>query len=311
MTRYYLGIDGGGSNVRALIIDDMLNTVASVTHAQTANPSVVGRESAASVIRSAIRIALGRAKLSTDQIHAVGLGIAGASAEHSADWLHETAHAALPHAHVAASSDIEIALVGAQAKRLGVIILAGTGSAAYGVNTHGESVLVGGWGYLLGDEGGGFWLGLQALKHAAHDYDTRPASPSRLSQQVLESLKLSSGRGLIGYTYGTGKTDVRGIAELASLVLEACASGEPNAARIVEQAADALAELVRLTQKRLNMPHDPHGIAFAGGLLQNETPLSRRLCERLHLDYPPLPLHPPVMGAALLAKLTYEENKAC
>jgi N-acetylglucosamine kinase-like BadF-type ATPase len=260
------------------------------------------------VIQSAIRIALGRAKLSADQIHAAGLGIAGASAEHSAEWLQETMRAALPNAHIAASSDIEIALVGAQAKRYGVIILAGTGSVAYGVNAHGESVLVGGWGYLLGDEGGGFWLGLQALKHATHDYDTRPAHPSRLTVRVLESLKLTTGRGLIGYTYGTGKIDVRGIAELASLVLEESESGEPNAQQIVEQAADALASLVRLTQMRLNMPHNPSDIAFAGGLLQSETPLSKRLCARLNLDALPQPTHPPVMGAALLAKLRFEEN---
>jgi len=308
MSRYYLGIDGGGSNVRAVIIDEALNTVASVTHAQTANPSVVGRDSASSVIQSAVRIALGRAKLSADQIHAAGLGIAGASAEHSAEWLHETMRAALPNAHIAASSDIEIALVGAQAKRYGVIILAGTGSVAYGVNTHGESVLVGGWGYLLGDEGGGFWLGLQALKHATHDYDTRPAHPSRLTVRVLESLKLTTGRGLIGYTYGTGKIEVRSIAELASLVLEESDSGEPNAQQIVEQAVDALASLVRLTQMRLNMPHNPSDIAFAGGLLQSETPLSKRLCARLNLDALPQPTHPPVMGAALLAKLRFEEN---
>lgn len=308
MTRWYMGIDGGGSNVRAAIVDETLTPIATVTHAQTANPSSVGREVAASVVQSAIRIVLRRASMTPDQIDAAGIGVAGASAEYAADWLRAVVSTALPDAQIAPSSDIEIALVGAMAQRRGVIVLAGTGSVAYGINAEGQSVQVGGWGYLLGDAGGGFWLSAMALRHITQQHDTTPQAPSRLCQRVLEALDLPNGRALVGYVYSGGRIDVRGIAELASLVLEEAEDGEPNAARIVEEGADALTELVRNVQARLNIAHDPQGIAFAGGLLQSENALSRALCARLGMDAIPQPTYPPVIGAALLAKLTFEES---
>lgn len=302
MTPLYLGIDGGGSNLRAVIVDDELNTVAQAIYPQTANPSSVGREAAASTIQSALRSALRKAGCPPDAIRAAGIGVAGASAEYAADWLVEVIHGVLPETRVVASSDIEIALVGAHGARRGVIALAGTGSVAYGVSESGEGLIVGGWGYLIGDEGSGFWLGLRAVQIAAREYDHAPEPPSALAQRVLAALEIPNGRALIRKIYGEARVDVRGIAALASLLLDAADAGDTRAQEAVDQGARALAGLVATLERRLNLTQPP--VALAGSLLQNDNPLSRALCRELGLPEIPRALHPPVVGAALLAQLS-------
>ncbi len=126
----------------------------------------------------------------------------------------------LPAAQVALSSDVEIALVGALGRRLGIVVLAGTGSAAYGVNRAGESLLVGGWGYLLGDEGSGYWIGSEALRLLARAADQRPASPAMKSESILPArimaaLDLATPKAVVKWLYhGSGSR----VAEVARLV---------------------------------------------------------------------------------------------
>ena len=155
---YYMGIDGGGSTVRVVIVTPDL-TICGQSEGPTVNPGVVGSENAANTIRQAMRTALKSANLTADQIAAVGIGVAGAAAYHSADWLRAVVGAVTPQARIVPSADFEIALVGALGQREGVLVLAGTGSLAYGVNAAGETALVGGWGYLLDDAGSGYWIG--------------------------------------------------------------------------------------------------------------------------------------------------------
>jgi N-acetylglucosamine kinase-like BadF-type ATPase len=95
---------------------------------------------------------------------------------------------------------------------------------------------------------------------------------------------------------------VRGIAALASLLLDAADAGDTLAQEAVDQGARALAGLVATLERRLNLTQPP--VALAGSLLQNDNPLSRALCRELGLPEIPRALHPPVVGAALLAQLS-------
>ena len=130
--RLFMGIDGGGSKLRVAIVDANLDQLSSLT-AGAVNPSIVGRGAAQQCIQEGILQAVRLAKIRRGDIAAVGIGIAGASNLHSEDWLRETVKPALPSAHIAPSSDLEIALVGALGQRHGLLLLAGTGSAAFGV----------------------------------------------------------------------------------------------------------------------------------------------------------------------------------
>ncbi|MFN8531822.1 MAG: BadF/BadG/BcrA/BcrD ATPase family protein [Anaerolineae bacterium] len=308
---YYMGIDGGGTHLRAAIctFDDPSAEPYPIAQREygPVNPNNIGRDAARELLHRAIAETLTEAALVPSVLTGVGVGIAGLAAEHSGGWLHSVMREALPNTAVALSSDVEIALVGAHGARRGLLILAGTGSAVYGINDRGDGLLVGGWGYLLGDEGSGYWIGNQALRTFAHAADQQivtPAEPnSILPARLAEALNLSKPKDLIGWLYNTPsqKTRVPDVASLAPLVLEAADQGDARALEIIEQAAADLESLVRTAARRLDGLDLP--VAFAGGLLSADNALTRRLCQRLGLSALPIARYAPVIGAALLAYL--------
>ncbi|MBC7314805.1 MAG: hypothetical protein H5T70_00035 [Chloroflexi bacterium] len=292
----FMGVDGGGSGLRVILADVAL-TIHGEAHGPAANPSTVGRERAAALIREAMQKALG--DVPPEQVAAVGIGVAGAAASHSAAWLVEVVRSVLPQALVVPSADYEIALVGALGRREGVLILAGTGSLVYAVNAQGHSALVGGWGYLLGDEGSGYWLGLEGLRAILEAEDgLRP--PTILRNRLLPALGAKTPRDLIPCLYGEAIPPIQRIAGLAPLVLSAAAEGDAAAYTIVERGAQKLAEMAHAAMRRLEMA-SPR-MAFAGGVLSERNPLSEALQRRLGLREFPRPLYPPAMGAILLAR---------
>lgn len=295
---YVVGVDGGGTHLRVVATDVRLRVLGTGL-AGSANPSLVGRDVAAERVGAAIAQALDEAGLPPEKVAAVALGIAGASVAHSADWVRAVGRAALPGALVLPSADYEIALAGANGRLEGVVIAAGTGSVAYGVSPAGESALAGGWGYLLGDEGSGYWLGLEALRAATRADDGRGVRTT-LSAEVPAALGIEAGRAaLIAWLYrGPGPRNGE-IAGLAPLVLRLAEQGDAAAADIVRRAAAHLADLGRAVADRLALG-DPR-YAFAGGLLSEPNPLSVGLCQDLGLAEMPRPRYSPVLGAALLA----------
>jgi N-acetylglucosamine kinase-like BadF-type ATPase len=302
-----MGIDGGGSTIRVVVATPDL-AILGQSEGPTVNPSVIGHARAAARIQAAAREALATADRSPGQIAAVCLGIAGASVGHSAGWLGEVIapmFAESPQTRVVLSADYEIALVGAMGERRGVLILAGTGSLAYGVNAASQSALVGGWGYLLGDEGGGYWIGLEGLR-AIIRADDGSTPPTALTPVLLDALHLPSARALIPWLYRSDTPRTREIAALAPLVLAQAQMNEPAAEHIVTQAARHLASMAHTVSDQLDMAAPD--FAFTGGLLTTSNPLSMALCHALTLSAIPEPRYPPVIGAALLALTVLSEG---
>jgi glucosamine kinase len=297
---YWIGIDGGGSNLRVAITADDLTSIAS-SYGETANPSVIGREISAARIHAAVHDALKQAGLDYAAIAGVGVGIAGASVAHSESWLRQILATTLPGVPAVPSSDAEIALVGANGERQGVLLLAGTGSVVFGVNAAGQSLQVGGWGYLLGDEGSSHWIGMLALQLVVRAADGREVCPSEFVAQILAALALKSEADLIPWLYRSEQPRTRGIAQLARLVIDNASAGVEVATEIAQNAATELALLCNTAVRRLDM-ENPR-IAFAGGLLDNDNFLSTHLCHLLDLNQRPSPAYPPVIGAALLAQI--------
>ena len=304
----YMGIDGGGSSLRVVVVDEALQPLAQA-YGETVNPSIVGHAAAAERVQAAVRTALMQAGLDAAEVAAVGVGIAGAAPEHSADWLRATLADVLPRARQVIASDVEIALVGAHGQRLGILVLSGTGSCAYGVNAAGESLLVGGWGYLIGDEGSGWWLGRQALKEVARitDQGRRDEASCTFQAQVLDFLEVRSARQMISWIYREGAPAPR-IAALAPLVLAMAQSGSPLAQHIVTQGALRLVDHVQRLREGLGVDGP---IGFAGGLLEKSEYYRRLLADYLQISAPST-RHPPMIGAALLARLVcYGKDNSC
>ena len=293
--RFLVEIDGGGSTVRVAVATPTLNVVAQ---------SEVGRQSQRDRARGSRRVdpgtlrALDVAGVEPRQVAAVGIGVAGAAASHSAEWLREVVRAVTPGALIVPSADYG-SRWSARWDGGGVLVLAGTGSLAYGVNRRGRSKLVGGWGYLLGDEGSGGWLGLEGLRAVVRAVDGRgPAT--MLTDRLLHELGLSDARDLIPWLYRADEPRTPAIARLAGHVLDAAEAGDAVARSLVARAADELAQAANAVIRALNMRRP--AIAFAGGLLSADNPLSAALCARLDLPARPVAQYPPVIGAVLLAR---------
>lgn len=301
----YMGIDGGGSGVRVVIITRDL-AICGQSDGPTANPSAVGAENAALTIQQVMRSALAAAHITADHIAAVGIGVAGAAASHSAGWLRSVVEAVTPQARIIPSADYEIALVGALGQREGVLVLAGTGSLAYGANAAGDTALVGGWGYLLDDAGSGYWIGRRGLEAVARAADGR-GPETGLTSVLLTALDLQTPQDLIVWLYRSAAARSREIAQLAPLVIELATNADPVAQGIISDAAGELALAAQTVIRRLEL--NTPDIAFAGGLLTHENLLSRTLCAALGLSAIPSARYTPVMGAALLALWSCDKGK--
>lgn len=294
---YVIGIDGGGSTIRLVLLNRERQIIAEHT-GPTVNPSVVGREESASRIQSALRSLIADAGIALAQIVAVGAGVAGASPAHSGAWLQGVIALVLPDAKITVSADYEIALVGAVGKRQGVLVLSGTGSLAYGVNVAGESALVGGWGYLIGDEGSGYWFGASALRAVVQSADGR-GPETALTPLILQALDVQKPLEIIPWLYHAGVSRTREVASLVPMLLEAAQTGDNVAGEIVEMGAHALAYSAQTVIQRLDITTPEY--AFAGSILTTDNAISRSVCRQLNLSHSPRPQYPPVIGAALLA----------
>lgn len=294
----FVGIDGGGSNLR-IVIKHKNQT--KHTEYASANPNTLGYARARDHIRQSLEHAL--QNMSPD---AIAIGIAGASSEHSASWLIETLNTfATDHTIIVPTSDIEIALIGAHERPHGALLLAGTGSIAYAIDEHNQRHRVGGWGYLIGDEGSGYWIGRQALHHLTRQFDNRTARTD-FHRHIVQMLDLTTPYDLINWVYRQqSQPPTSAIARLAPTVIHHAELGDTIAVAIIDEAIQHLTELARAVCHRAQM--NLNQLAFAGGLT-NHTFIRNRLMDALTLTHDPTPRQSPAIGALILAQMTYERR---
>jgi len=199
---------------------------------------------------------------------AICLGIAGVDRPQDAESVRGIMRRIGAKARTLVVNDALVALVaGAGAEDTpGVVIIAGTGSIAYGRDGSGRAARAGGWGYLLGDEGSGFWVGRRALSAIVRAADGRGPS-TQLSELVMTRLQLVRPSDLIRETY---YRDLRrtAIAGLAPLVQQARDAGDAVAAEILNQAANELTAAAASVVSRLGMRGEVFPTILAGGIFK-------------------------------------------
>jgi N-acetylglucosamine kinase-like BadF-type ATPase len=217
------------------------------------NPTAVGFDEATEQIRRAIRSALAAAGQADGAgIARAVLGIAGTSRPEVrarlAALLAERLE--LPIQQLRLVTDVALILPAA-GRREGVALVAGTGSAAYGVAADGRTALVGGWGYLLGDEGSAFDVGREALRAVLRADDERGPSTA-LRELLSRELAIGQPRDLIRVIY-QADSPRNAVAGLAPLVVAAAGEGDPVARQILARAGRDLGQLVRAAARRLGL----------------------------------------------------------
>jgi len=256
MTKYYCGIDAGQSGTVAVVGNES-GEVLGRGEAGAADEIAQGPDSTRlrDALATAYNNAAADAKLPKDARCArIVAGISGYEGR-----VYGRAPE-LPCDELRLMHDAVIAHAGAFEGGPGVVVIAGTGSVAYGKNAAGESVTAGGWGYLFGDEGSAFWLARRAIEDAIRDEDA--GKHSAIAPELLEYFNQHSLHALVRSFYA-GEITRTDLARFARAIIER-ADTDASAMRYVQQAAQSLADLAVHAMARIELREGP--LAFLGGM---------------------------------------------
>jgi len=300
---YFLGVDGGGTKTHAIITDGACRVVGEGTGGAS-NPLRVGLEEAVSHIEQAIRDACAQAGVKPRQIVSACIAIAGVNHPIHFHTMKDALDQALGLGVFELVTDARAALEGALDGQEGVVLIAGTGSIAMGVNEAGEQARSGGWGPTISDEGSGYDIARQALKAVISSFDGR--SPQTvLSERILSKLRISSAADLPGVIYNSDSESVE-IASLAELVADAAHDGDDVARDILARAGRELGDLVISVIKRLTLESKPFRVACVGSVFKSGELVVSPLREAVLGVAPNAvigpPLFSPTIGAVKLAQ---------
>jgi N-acetylglucosamine kinase-like BadF-type ATPase len=296
---FFLGVDGGKSSTTALI-GDASGRVAG--HGQSGPSNHVGEAEGRAKFTSAIEgcVSAACAQVGIDfastAFESACLGFSGGPADKEA-ILHEI----LNCRRMIVTDDALIALSGATAGEPGSIVIAGTGSIAFGRNRAGKTARAGGWGYIFGDEGSGFDIARQALRAALrHEEGWGPATALR------EMLLLETGSSGVNdalHRLYTSEFPRPRIASLAKAVDRVAAEGDAVAIRLLESAAQQLATLAAAVRGQLFSPDEPARVGYIGGVFRSARVLERFrvLVELESSNRVAPPLYGPAAGALIEA----------
>lgn len=300
---YFLGIDGGGTKTHAVITDASCKIIGEAVSA-SANALRVGLEEAVSNIDHAVTEACLQAGIESSEIASACAALAGISHPIHYHTMKDALDDRLRLSHLELVTDARAALEGALDGQPGVVLIAGTGSIAMGVNRAGEQSRSGGWGPTLGDEGSGYDIARQALKAVISSFDGR-APKTLLTERVCRKLGIAGAKDLPGVIYNSDSESVE-IASLARLVAEAASEGDPTAQNILARAGRDLSELVVSVIKKLGLESNSFRVACVGSVFKSGEcilgPLSEAVLEIAPKAEIGPPLFPPTIGAVKLAQ---------
>jgi N-acetylglucosamine kinase-like BadF-type ATPase len=292
-SQLFLGVDGGQSSTTAVIGDEtgrVLGTGVSgpCNHVGSAD----GRQKFLAAMQGCLGAACLKAALDPQGVRFASacLGFSGGPVDKQV-LVEETISAD----KLFVTTDAWIALSGATGGEPGIIVIAGTGSIAFGRNAQGHTGRAGGWGYIFGDEGGAFDIVRQALRAALRDEEHW--GPATALRKAL--LKATGGTSIndVLHRFYTSDFPRDRIAALAPLVDQAANAGDEIADSILEEAASQLAGLAHAVRGQLFLPTGTVPVACIGGVFRSSI-LREGFLRRVPSGPP---LHSPAVGALIEA----------
>jgi N-acetylglucosamine kinase-like BadF-type ATPase len=266
--KYFLGVDGGQSSTTAVIGDES-GRVLGIGQGGPSNHvgAAEGRAKFVSAIEGCVTAACAQAGM--DSVFASAcLGFSGGPADKES-----LVNEVLSSERTLVTHDGLIALSGATAGQPGLITIAGTGSFAFGRNAAGETARAGGWGYIFGDEGGGFFITRQALR-AALRLEEGWGPSTVLRSMFLEATGARDMNDLAHRFYTTEFPRPK-IAGFSKIVNEAAIGGDEIARAILDDAAQQLAVIAQAVRHQLFEAGKAALVAYVGGVFRSEILLGR------------------------------------
>jgi N-acetylglucosamine kinase-like BadF-type ATPase len=297
----FLGFDAGATKADCVLIDGG-GRLLSEARGGGANPLRAGFAKACAVLGETAQRALAEAHQSAGAVRALCAGIAGAGRPRVARRIQSYFSHAFPQSAIQVTTDIEIALEAGLGEEAGIVVIAGTGSAACGRNSAGQSARAGGWGPWIGDDGSAYDIGRRAVYAALRTRDgAGPAT--NLGDRILLAEKARDWDVLIERV---AKRADRIFPQLFPTVCEAADEGDAVARDILTASAKSLATLARSVIERLGMREQAFPLVKSGGAFGHSTHFDSALEQEISRIAPharPAPLRvSPARAAAEMAR---------
>jgi glucosamine kinase len=294
----FLGIDGGGSQTACAIGDE--TSLLGSGSGDGSNVIRVGEAQARKSLASAIHQACAAAKITPKQIKRTCIGVAGGARPETTEIVRRIL-SELVSGEIEVVGDMVIAMEAASDGGPGVVVIAGTGSIAYGRNAAGQMARAGGWGFAISDEGSGHWIGRAAVTTVMRVCDE--GQNGGLLENIMKVWGVITREQMIVVSNASPPPDFAG---LFPAVLAAADAGDPSAHDILARAGVELATLARIVISRLFADADTAPVAMSGGVFRNSALVRQVFYNRLRLECPNavvnLNLVDPVKGALELAR---------
>jgi len=282
----YLGIDGGGSKCKAILVNGFTGEIIGTGLAGPANPFNNYDQTITSIKDAALK-ALVNANFNETEINklVVGIGLAGVNLPAQLHKMKQWSH---PFKAIFVTTDLHIACLGAHDGLDGAILISGTGSCGFS-DVNQKVNMIGAHGFPHGDKGSGAWLGLQAVKQVLLSLDGLE-KPTLMTQLLLDKLACNDGLDIVS---AVAKQTSSFFAKLAFIVFQAAEEGDNAAIVIAQEGASYMSNVAR----RLWQDNPPK-MSLIGGL----TPKLESWLDNDIKDKLSMPIHSPEMGAVIYAQ---------
>jgi N-acetylglucosamine kinase-like BadF-type ATPase len=296
---YFLGIDGGGTRTTAWLADERLRVLARVQTGPS-NPVKAGFGAAQRELLKAYRLACRQARIRPRKLHAVCAGLAGCTTPAVYGRMLRWFRKAVPSGAYLLTTDAEVALSAAFGEAPGIVVISGTGSAAYGRDQQGRHLRCGGWGNTFDDGGSGYDLGRKAVRCGLRALDGRGKATS-LTRALCRELGLSNLTDAVSLPLAP-----HDIAALSPVVLREAMKGDAVARGLCKEAADDLAGLALSLIRQFEWNRRAARVICVGGIFHSNSKIRRRFAQQVHNQAPKAKVsllrREPAEGALILAQ---------
>jgi N-acetylglucosamine kinase-like BadF-type ATPase len=294
--RFVMGVDGGATKTLAAVLD-LDSGALHLGHAGPSNEDAIGPAAAVQALLVAADEAMGAAGIGDGELAAAVLAVAGTDTPSVAQHLARSRTEAWT-----VVNDVVGAWATATSGSPGLAVIAGTGSNAFGVGPQGPW-RAGGWGHVLGDEGGAYWLAIQSIKAALREREGS-GPQTALSEAVVEFFGEPTVESLARHVYSKPltKTEIAAFAIQSARIADA---GDAVACEIYERGATELGEQVAAVVEMTGLRTESFPAGLIGSVFRSGDVFTGPLTRTLEAAAPGARIAavktPPVAGSLLLA----------
>ncbi|HHW48200.1 MAG TPA: hypothetical protein GXX14_06240 [Clostridiaceae bacterium] len=296
--RIFIGVDGGGTCTRAIAITADGKVLGKVI-GENINFYASGMDVAKANFKSTLKSLMEKCGIS--DYECISIGMSAVDDDPSDDIVNLFCQDMLPVNKVFMRSDAYMALMGMTLGGPGIIVVSGTGSVGLAVDKYGKSHYIGGWGYLLEDEGSAYYIAIEGIKAALKSFDGLGPT-TKLEDELLAYFKISDHRKLIKLLYDP-PIEKSFIAGFARVVSQCAEQGDTSSLLILHSTTNIL---VDYALRLIGIIGDNScSVAIYGGVFQNNEKLVRDFKKRVNSVFPNVkigfPPFPAEIGAAFAA----------